>query len=128
MRFAFKYRESDGWIDNAYLNEDEPNIEDTTYRLTTVWQPIDDLDINFKYAHSDEKRTGSTAATWLYLTPAQRDELVPNRGPFAIAAYQLVDANFPELAVEAGENFTAYRDNNYGQPGLRRPRPQTRRG
>ena len=114
MRFAFKYRESDGWIDNAYLNEDEPNIEDTTYRLTTVWQPIDDLDVNFKYAHSDEKRTGSTAATWLYLTPAQRDELVPNRGPFAIAAYQLVDANFPELAVEAGEDFTAYRDNNYG--------------
>ena len=74
----------------------------------------DELDVNFKYGHSDEKRTGSTAATWLYLTPAQRDELVPNRGPFAIAAYALNDENFPELAEEAGQDFTAYRDNNYG--------------
>ena len=114
MRFAFKYRETDGWVDNKYLNEDEPNLEDTTYRLTTVWQPIDELDINFKYGHSDEKRTGSTAATWLYLTPAQRDELVPNRGAFAIAAYALNDENFPELAEEAGQDFTAYRDNGYG--------------
>ena len=114
MRFAFKYRESDGWIDNKYLNEDEPNIEDTTYRLTTVWQPTDELDVNFKYGHSDEKRTGSTAATWLYLDEAQRNEYVPNRGPFAVAAYSATDANFPQLAVEAGQDFTAYRDNNYG--------------
>ena len=54
MRFAFKYRETDGWVDNKYLNEDEPNLEDTTYRLTTVWQPTDELDVNFKYGHSDE--------------------------------------------------------------------------
>ncbi|NQX89955.1 MAG: TonB-dependent receptor [Halioglobus sp.] len=114
MRFAFKYRESDGWIDNAYLEKDEPKIKDTTYRLTTVWQPIDALDINFKYTHSDEKRTGSTAATWLYLSKAERDELVPNRSPFAIAAYSATDENFPQLAEEAGRDFTAYRDNNYG--------------
>jgi len=114
MRFAFKYRESDGWIDNKYLNEDEPNIEDTTYRLTTVWQPTDELDVNFKYGHSDEKRTGSTAATWLFLEEPERSESFPNLGPFASIGYGLADSNFPELGDVAGEDFTAYRDNNYG--------------
>jgi iron complex outermembrane receptor protein len=115
MRFAFKYRESDGWIDNKYLNEDEPNIEDTTYRLTTVWQPTDELDVNFKYGHSDEKRTGSTASTWFYPGLEGAAALFENPlGPFASIGYGLADANFPELADVAGEDFTAYRDNNYG--------------
>ena len=113
-RFAFKYRETDGWVDNKYLNEDEPNLEDTTYRLTTVWQPTDALDVNFKYGHSDEKRTGSTAATWLYLQQPERSELFPNLALSPTIAYGLVDANFPELPEAAGEDFTAYRDNNYG--------------
>ena len=115
MRFAFKYRESDGWIDNKYLNEDEPNIEDTTYRLTTVWQPTDALDVNFKYSHSDEKRTGSTAATWFYPGLAGAEELFSEPlGAFAGIGYGLADQNFPELADLAGEDFTTYRDNNYG--------------
>ena len=63
-----------------------------------AWQPTEDLDVNFKYTHSDQERTGSTAATALYLTPAQRDALVPNRSAFASAAYALNDINFPELS------------------------------
>jgi len=114
-RFAFKYRESDGFVDNAYLDEDEPEIEETTDRLTLAWEPTDDLFITAKWSHSDEDRTGAPSQTWLYLaTPEERDAVVPNRSPVADAAYALVDVNFPGFAAQAGEEFQTFKDNGFG--------------
>jgi outer membrane receptor protein involved in Fe transport len=113
-RFAFKYRETDGYVDNKYLDNDEPELEDTAYRVSLVWEPMDELTATFKYSHSDEERTGAQSATWLFLDDEQRDEFVPNRSAFASAAYALVDVNFPEFAPQAGEEFQTFKDNGFG--------------
>ena len=115
-RLALNYNESGGFIDNEYLGEEEPEVENTTYRLTLAWAPTDDLAATFKYTHSDAERTGAPSATWLFLSPEERDELVPNRSAFAGIAYTLMDLNFPEFPGIAGEDFTTYKDNGFGLP------------
>lgn len=114
LRFGFKYRETDGFVENLYTGGDEPEIEESAYRITAVWQPTDDLDINFKYSNSQEERAGAPSATYLYLNAEQRDELFPNRIPFASVAYAITDINFPGLAATAGDDFTTFKDNGFG--------------
>lgn len=118
LRFGFKYRETDGYVDNLLTGDDEPEIEESAFRITAVWQPTDDLDINFKYSKSDEERVGAPSATYLFLDAGQRDALFPNRSAFASAAYALVDVNFPELAATAGDDFTTFKDNGLGSDGV----------
>ncbi len=114
LRVAGKYRETDGYMENTFLNEDEPALEDTLLRITAVWQPSDDLNINLKYSHADYQRSGAPSATTLYLDPTSRDQLLPNRSPFANFAYQIIDAIYPELVEQSQQEFTTYRDNNLG--------------
>ncbi len=113
-RFTFKYRESDGYVENTYLGTDEPEIEEAAYRISLVWEPNDSLIAKVKYSHSDEERVGAQSATWLYLDSAGRDSLFPNRSAFASTAYSLVDVNFPALATSAGQDFETFKDNGFG--------------
>lgn len=117
LRFAFKYSEDDGTFNNAYLGRDEQDNEDTMYRLTAVWQPTDDLDVNFKYSHSKYEAIGSSSTSSLYLNAAERDALVPNRSDFANVAYALTDTFYPELADIVGKDFTTFKDDNLGTDG-----------
>jgi len=117
LRFAAKYRETDGYAENKFLNDDEPNIEDQTYRFTAVWQPTDTLNINVKYSNSTYDIVGSPSTTKLYLDPAARDALVPNRSAFADSAYAVNDTFYPELVDIAKKDFTTFKDNNLGQDG-----------
>ncbi len=114
LRLAGKYRETDGYMRNTFLNEDEPALEDTLFRLTAVWQPGDDFNINLKYSHADYQRSGAPSATTLYLDAASRDRLLPNRSAFASVAYQIIDANYPQLANQTQQEFTNFKDNNLG--------------
>ncbi len=114
VRFGFKHRETDGYVTNLYLQQDEPQIEETAYRITAKWEPTENLSINLKYSNSDEQRKGAPSATWLYLDQAQRDQLFPNRSSFADAAYALTDINFPAIAESAGKDFTTFKDNGFG--------------
>ena len=113
-RLAVRYRETDGYVYNAFLEQDEGATDETGARLTLVWQPTDTFSANFKYSNLQRERTGSNSATWLYLNPAERDQLVPNRSAFASTAYAITDIFFPELADIAGRDFTTYKDNNFG--------------
>ncbi len=117
LRFSAKYRETDGFAENKFLNGDEPNIEDQTYRLTAVWQPTDTLDINVKYSKSTYDVIGSPSTTKLYLDPAARDELFPNRSAFADTAYKITDTFYPELSSIGKKEFTTFKDNNLGEDG-----------
>lgn len=114
LRVAGKYRETEGYLKNSFLNEDEPALEDTLFRLTAVWQPTDDVDINLKYSHADYQRSGAPSTTTLYLDAASRDQLVPNRSPFASVAYQIIDAVYPQLTEQSQQEFTTFKDNNLG--------------
>ncbi|MGI9287608.1 MAG: TonB-dependent receptor [Pseudomonadales bacterium] len=117
VRVGGKYRETDGFLENSFLNEDEPALEDTLFRITAVWQPSDVLDINLKYSYSDYQRTGAPSTTKLYLDAASRDSMFPNRSAFARIAYDITDANYPELATESQKEFTTFKDNNLGPDG-----------
>jgi outer membrane receptor protein involved in Fe transport len=117
LRFGGKWRETDGYLENLYLDTDEPALEETLYRFTAVWQPTDSLDINFKYSHSDYDRVGAPSTTRLYLDAEGRARDVPNASDFAGIAYAAVDNFFPDFAAATQEEFTTYKDNNLGFDG-----------
>ena len=114
-RVAFKYRETDGYIDNVFLGEDEGAIEDTSYRVSLDWTPTDTLGVNFKYSNSDYERTGTATGTQVYLNAAEREANVPNRSAFASTAYAIMDTYYPDFGQRATKDFTVYKDNGYGQ-------------
>ena len=121
-RLALRYRETDGYIYNAYLEEDEGALEETGGRLTLVWQPSDTFSANMKYTNMRRDRDGSASATYRFLPAGtgvdERDGPigagVPGRSAFASIAYTLMDTFFPDFPSVAGEDFTTYKDNNCG--------------
>ena len=115
MRAAFRYRETDGYVYNAFLDQDEGATEETGARITLVWEPSDTFSANFKYTNMQRDRDGAASATWRYLSPAERQAEVPNRSAFANTAYAIMDIFFPDFPSIAGKDFTTYKDNNYGQ-------------
>lgn len=114
LRLAYKYRETDGYIDNVYLNQDEAQVEESIYRLSAVWQPTDDIDVTVKYSNSDYDRVGQLSYVNQYLSPEQVAAQFPNASDFAKTAYAVNNVFYPELAGLAGKAFTALRDNGTG--------------
>ncbi|NND66737.1 MAG: TonB-dependent receptor plug domain-containing protein, partial [Halioglobus sp.] len=77
LRAAVKYRETEGYVENTLLNADEPEIEETVYRLTAVWEITDNFDANFKWGQSEYERDGVASGVSTYLaTVEERDALV----------------------------------------------------
>ncbi|GAB3280520.1 TonB-dependent receptor [Parahaliea aestuarii] len=113
-RIAFKQRETDGYVENTLLDEPEGQIDETSYRVTLVWQPTDTLDIKFKYSNTEFERIGAPSSTKYYLPAADRDALFPNRSAFASIGYLLTDFFYPELVAEGEKEFVTFKDNGYG--------------
>jgi outer membrane receptor protein involved in Fe transport len=114
-RIALRGRETDGYVYNAFLEQDEGGIDEFGGRITLVWEPSDVFSANFKYSYMERERDGSNSATWRFLSPAERDAQVPKRSAFASTAYTMMDVFFPDFPAIAGKDFTTYKDNNYGQ-------------
>jgi len=117
LRFGGKWRETDGYLENAYLDTDEPALDETLYRLTAVWQPTDNLDVNFKYSHSNYDRVGAPSTAKLFLDAEGRARDVPNASDFAGIAYAAMDNFFPDFVAATQDEFTTYKDNNLGFDG-----------
>lgn len=117
LRLAGRYRQTDGYVENEFLDNDEPNIEEWNYRLSGVWAPSDNLDVEFKWSQSNLDRTGAASGVTEYADPATRDALFPNRDAFADIAYSLTDAFYPNFPGIVGEDFTIFKDNNFGPGG-----------
>ena len=115
VRAAFRYRETDGYVYNAYLDQDEGATEEQGARITVVWEPSDSFSANLKYTNMQRDRDGAASATWKYLSPSERNADVPNRSDFANTAYQIMDVFFPDFPGIAGQDFTTYKDNGYGR-------------
>jgi iron complex outermembrane recepter protein len=117
-RGAFKFRETDGYLQNTLLKQDEPNIEELVYRLSAVWAPSDVIDMTLKWGQSQFEREGVASAVSRYLaTEQERDAVVPNRSAFARAAYAVTDVFFPSFSDQVREKFTVYKDNGEGVLG-----------
>lgn len=114
-RIAFRHRETDGTINNDYLNEPEGAVDETSYRVSLNWQPTDNFSADFKWTDSEYERTGASSAGKVYLTPEQRDLLVPNRSALADTAYNVMDVFFPNYSEQTKKEFAVYKDNGYGQ-------------
>ena len=114
-RVAFKYRETDGYVENTFLGEDEGQIEEASYRISLSWIPTDNLSVGLKYTNTDFERTGAPSATQLYLDPVSRAELFPNLGTFGRLGYTLTDVFYPEIAEESQKDYSTFKDNGYGQ-------------
>ena len=121
-RVALRYRETDGYVYNAYLEQDEGALDETGGRITLVWEPSDTFSANMKYTNMQRDRDGAASATWQYLPAGTGDNQrdgppgagVPNRSDFASIAYTLMDVFFPDFPAIAGQDFTTYKDNNCG--------------
>lgn len=81
-RFVIKTAETDGWMNNTFLNEDEVAREDLIGRLTLEWDATDNLVVAFKYEKGDMESTGS-------------NEVIGIATPQSLAIYQSVDPDFP---------------------------------
>jgi len=103
-RLAVKYRESDGQVDNAFLNQDEPESEETSARLTLLWEPTDRLSINTKINYSDFSTEGVNAV------PTTLDPVEGNTDPLAQAAFALSSAVAPDQNLDGSHD--AWRDDS----------------
>jgi iron complex outermembrane recepter protein len=117
LRLGGKYRETDGFMENEFLGEDEGGLEETMFRITAVWQPTDNLDINLKYSYTDYDKIGSPSTTKTYLSPEERAAQFDNLSANAQIAYAAVDFFYDadgEFSNATGKEFVTYKDNNLG--------------
>ena len=57
-RFVIKRDETDGYMDNTFLGQDEVQGEDTVARIVLQWYATDTLDVRFKYESGESERVG----------------------------------------------------------------------
>ena len=57
-RIAYRYQESDGYVENVLIDEDVAQKEDTMFRGTLVWEPTDTLAITGKVSHVESDAKG----------------------------------------------------------------------
>lgn len=82
-RFVAKVSETDGWMDNRLIGEDEVQRDDTVGRIVLSWLPTADLDITFKYETGESEATGS-------------NEVISVTTPLSESIYQAVDPDFDQ--------------------------------
>jgi len=80
-RFVAKREETDGWLHNTFLDEDERQAEDTVGRLVLTWAASETLDLTFKYESGESDTDG-------------RQEIISIATDFAIDRYRVADPNF----------------------------------
>lgn len=80
-RFVIKRDETDGYMDNTLLGQDEVQGKDTVARIVLRWTPSDDLDVRFKYEIGESERVG-------------RQNMISIASDTAISLYQTADPNF----------------------------------
>ncbi len=52
-RLSYRSRETDGYLDNSFLNNDEPSRSESTTRIKLAWEVSDALDLTLKYEQNN---------------------------------------------------------------------------
>ena len=80
-RFVLMRDETDGYMKNSFLNQDERGVENTVGRLVLDWNVSEDLDLSLKYERGESETVG-------------RQNVVSIATDFAIGRYQAADPDF----------------------------------
>jgi len=92
-RLAFRYQESDGYVDNVYIDRDVAQRDDTVARLSLVWQPSETLRFTGKLSRTEMESVGIEQtnpvvdSTLLDQTLAGNTRLITTQVVGAIAAF-----------------------------------------
>lgn len=101
-RVVIKGEETDGWMDNQFLGEDEVGKDDLVGRLTLAWEPIDELQLTLKHEIGKSESIGS-------------NEAITIATPTSTAIYQAVDPNFNASFGYDKSDSTFQADNRRGE-------------
>ncbi len=58
-RLALRYQDTDGYVENVFLNEDVAQKEDTLARLSLVWAPSETVTVTSKLSYTDTRGEGT---------------------------------------------------------------------
>jgi iron complex outermembrane recepter protein len=119
-RVAGKYRESDGWIDNALLGTTEPSDEESSVRLTLAWTPTDDISTTLKVSHAEIESYGNPIVFSSYAPVSSNPTELAAVSSLAPVAFAVTSAAFPGIFNTVGKDFTGYKENTTvnKEPGL----------
>ncbi len=100
-RIVIKRDETDGYMDNIFLDQDEVQGENTVGRVVLQWSVTGDLDIRLKYETGESERVG-------------RQSLISIATDFSIDKYRQADPNFsPSFGYDrSADNIGGIRPNS----------------
>ena len=110
MRIAAQKESSDGWVYNAYLNEDAPATESEAIRATMLWE-LDNMEVNLKLSSLNTEKKGSEMGIYKYQLAAPFPALATATPPYtgAVINWLITNAFFPNQV--SGVPGVTYTDN-----------------
>jgi outer membrane receptor protein involved in Fe transport len=114
VRVALSSSESDGWVNNAFTSEQEPQTKSEAIRATFLYE-LDDMEINLKMFKSDFERIGQHSQITHWGLSAPPPSIIAAGRTVAVAAFSIANAAFPQIAQNVGKDFTTTNSMNiYG--------------
>ena len=114
VRVALSSSESDGWVNNAFTSEQEPQTKSEAIRATFLYE-LDDIEINLKMFKSDFERIGQHSQITHWGLSAPPPSIIAAGRTVAVAAFSIANAAFPQIAQNVGKDFTTTNSMNiYG--------------
>jgi outer membrane receptor protein involved in Fe transport len=111
---ALSSSESDGWVNNAFTSEQEPQTKSEAIRATFLYE-LDDMEINLKMFKSDFERIGQHSQITHWGLSAPPPSIIAAGRTVAVAAFSIANAAFPQIAQNVGKDFTTTNSMNiYG--------------
>ena len=114
MRIALSTTESDGWVNNVFTSEQEPQTKSEAIRATFLYE-LDDMEINLKVFKSDFERIGQHSQVTHWGLSAPPPSIIAAGRTVAIAAFSVANVAFPQIGQNVGKDFTTTNSMNiYG--------------
>ena len=108
MRIAAQKETSDGWVYNAYKNEDSPQTESDAIRATMLWE-LDNAEVNLKLSSLNTVKKGSEIGIYLYDLAAPFGAMATATPPYTatVINFNITNAFFPnQISGVPGTTYT----------------------
>lgn len=108
LRFAGKYTDSKGYIDNLGLDRRVPAIEDVLGRLSLLWMPDDNLTAELKYSHGQTDANDALDIQLVNCEPFAPPGVLPTGPQGGVAQFNCIEPN--GQPAESELNYTKSTD------------------